>query len=139
MSVDELELRAANPQTAQQNSADASLDAQIAAGAKLIVYQYVISLVFVSFKRRSSVRLVQPGQRRVVPGLPHSILSLFAGIWGIFGFAWTIESIIHNCRGGVDLTPAYLARRRAATAPAGTVPAGNAAVVAGASSDYEAI
>jgi hypothetical protein len=37
----------------------------------------------------------------------YSLISLFAGWWGIpAGPIWTVVTIIRNTRGGIDLTPA---------------------------------
>ena len=120
MSVDELEMQATTgPAPVQQDGGDAWIDARLAAGAKFVVYQWNISLIFVSFKHRSGVKVIMPGQSRLTPGLKYSLLALVAGPWGIpFGIFWTIQSIIKNCQGGIDITPTIVARRQSAVAAA---------------------
>jgi hypothetical protein len=80
------------------------------AGARLVVYQYCISVVLLSFKRSSAIRLVPGGASRMVPGLRYSLVSLVLGWWGIpWGPFWTVQTIIGNLRGGTDVTDEILA------------------------------
>jgi hypothetical protein len=80
------------------------------AGGRLVVYQYCISVVLMSFKRSSAIRLVPGGTSRVLPGLRYSLVSLVLGWWGIpWGPFWTVQTIIGNLRGGTDVTGEILA------------------------------
>jgi hypothetical protein len=125
MSADQLVLQSTTP----QDPSDAWIDAQIAAGARLVRYQYVFSIVIMSYRRRSGVKLIAPGQSRVMAGLPYTLLALVAGPWGIpFGLFWTCQSIWLNTRGGIDITAAVVARRQSrGIAPAGAPTAGGPA------------
>jgi hypothetical protein len=122
MSADQLVMQSATP----QDPSDAWIDAQIAAGARLVRYQYCFSIVVMSYRRRSGVKLIKPGQSRLTAGLPYTLLALVAGPWGIpFGLIWTIQSIWLNTRGGIDITAAVMARRQGrGIAPAGVPVAG---------------
>jgi hypothetical protein len=93
---------------------------EVQLGGRLVVYQYCISLVFVSYRRSSGIKSIRPGQSAVVVGLPYSLISLVAGWWGIpWGPFWTIRTIWRNLRGGIDVTPA-----RATPAVAPVIPPG---------------
>ena len=83
----------------------AALEAEVRAGGRLVVYQWAVSIVLLSFKRPSEIKLVKRGQSAVVAGLPFSVLTLFLGWWGIpWGPVYTISSIWRNTRGGYDVT-----------------------------------
>jgi hypothetical protein len=79
---------------------------EIAIGGRLVVYQYCISLGIVTFKRSSGVKLVHAGQNAALVGLPYTLVSVVAGWWGIpWGPIYTIETILRNLQGGIDVTP----------------------------------
>jgi hypothetical protein len=80
------------------------------AGGRLVVYQYCISIIFLSFKQPSAIRLIPAGSSRLVGGLRYSLVSLLLGWWGIpWGPFWTVQTIISNLRGGTDVTDEILA------------------------------
>jgi len=80
------------------------------AGGRLVVYQYCISIILLSFKQTSAIRLIPAGMSRVLPGLRYSLVSLVLGWWGIpWGPFWTVQTIIGNLRGGTDVTDEILA------------------------------
>lgn len=91
------------------------LQFEIQQGAKLVCYQYCISVIVISFRRSSDVYFVPPGQSAVAKSLPWTLLSLVAGWWGIpWGPIFTIQSLITNFGGGKDITAelaAHLARQ----------------------------
>ena len=78
------------------------------AGApRFVVYQYCISIVILTFRNGSGIKLIEPGQSRVWAGLPYTLISLVAGWWGIpWGPIYTIQSVYRNLRGGIDVTDA---------------------------------
>ena len=96
------------------------LQFEIQRGAKLVVYQYCISIVFMTFRRSSDVYYIPAGQSALAKGLPWTVLTLVAGWWGIpWGPIFSIQSLITNFRGGKDVTAAVsaqLGRPAAATA-----------------------
>jgi hypothetical protein len=75
---------------------------------RYVVYQYCVSIVIMSFKRSSGIKAIQPGQSRVRAGLPYSLISLVFGWWGIpWGPFWTLQTMIRNFRGGIDVTDLF--------------------------------
>src|SRR5689334_2089416 len=81
------------------------LSFELQQGARFIVYQYCISVVFLTMKRPSKVVLVRPGESRVTKGLPFVLLSAILGWWGIpWGAIYTIQSLWVNLKGGKDIT-----------------------------------
>ena len=95
------------------------LQFEIQRGAKLVCYQYCISLLLITFRRSSDVYYIPAGESAVAKGLLWILLSLVAGWWGIpWGPIFTVQSLVTNFRGGKDVTAelsAYLSR--AAVAP----------------------
>ncbi|HEU4403963.1 MAG TPA: hypothetical protein VFS43_01520 [Polyangiaceae bacterium] len=96
------------------------LIAELERGAKLVVYEYTISVVVLTFKRGSDVFLVPAGEGSVGPGVKYTLLSLVAGWWGIpWGPIYTVMSLVTNLGGGKDVTAEVRARLGAAAASAG--------------------
>jgi hypothetical protein len=91
---------------------------EIQRGAKLVCYQYCISIVVMTFRRSSDVCYIPAGESAVIKGLPWTVLSLVAGWWGIpWGPIFTVQSLVTNFKGGKDLTAdfnAHLSRTTAA-------------------------
>ena len=74
-------------------------------GAKLVIYQYAISILVFSFRRSSDVYFIPAGESAVTKGLPWTLISLVAGGWGIpWGPIFTIQSLVTNFKGGNDVT-----------------------------------
>jgi len=79
---------------------------EIQRGAKLVCYQYCVSVVVITFRRSTDVYFIPAGESAVAKGLPWILLSLVAGWWGIpWGPIFTIQSLITNFKGGKDVTP----------------------------------
>lgn len=86
------------------------LQAEIAQGAKFVMYQFCISIVIMTFKRSSNIFFISHDQNAVVKGLPYTLLSLVLGWWGIpWGPIYTIQSVWVNFKGGKDITHEVLA------------------------------
>lgn len=84
---------------------------EIQRGAKMVYFQYCISVVLITFRRSSDVYFVRDGESAVSKGLPWTLLSLVAGWWGIpWGPIFTIQSLVTNLRGGKDVTADFSAR-----------------------------
>ncbi len=108
-----LELRLLGPEPTSSRPAPTGPRQQ----TRYIVYQYCISLVLLSFKRSSGPIAVPVGGGRLVPGLRYVLVSLIAGWWGIpWGPLWTIETVVRNLRGGIDVTEAVHAFANGGTA-----------------------
>ena len=86
------------------------LQQEIQQGWKFVMYQYCISLLFITFKRSSNVYFISHEQNAVVKGLPFTLLALLLGWWGIpWGPIYTIQSLWVNLKGGKDVTQEVLA------------------------------
>ena len=86
------------------------LKLEVQKGARFVIYQYCISLIFVSFKRFSNIYFIRSGEDAVAKGLKFSLLSLLLGWWGLpWGPAFTISSFITNFKGGKDVTNEVIA------------------------------
>ena len=79
-------------------------------GGKFVAYQYVISLLVITFKRSSDVYFIKADDSAVTPGLLFTLLSLVMGWWGIpWGPIYTVQALIVNFGGGRDVTAQMLA------------------------------
>lgn len=85
------------------------LPAILAAGGRIVFYQYCFSILIMTFKRPSEFYLLRPGENALVKGLHCSFVSAIVGWWGIpWGPIYTIGSFIKNFGGGTDVTDAFL-------------------------------
>ena len=74
---------------------------EIQRGAKLVRYQYCVSLLVITFKRWSEVYYIPAGESSVTKGLPWTLLTCVAGWWGIpWGPIFSIQALITNFKGG---------------------------------------
>jgi hypothetical protein len=89
---------------------------EIQRGARLVCYNYCISLLVITFKRNSDIYLIPPEGNAVAKGLPWSLLTLVMGWWGIpWGPIFSIQSLIVNFKGGKNLTENFTTRISAPT------------------------
>ena len=94
------------------------LQFEIQRGAKLVFYQYAISILVISFRRTSDVYFIPAGESAVKKGLSWSLISLVAGWWGIpWGPIFTIQSLVTNFKGGKDVTAELGAKLTQGAAP----------------------
>lgn len=95
---------------------------EIQRGARLVYFQYAISVLVLSFRRASNIYFIPAGESAIGKSLPWTLLSLVAGWWGIpWGPIWTIQALITNFKGGKDVTAEISARLQPAAAKAATV------------------
>lgn len=91
---------------------------EIQRGAKLVCYQYAVSVLVMSFRRSSDIYYIPAGQSSVAKGLPWTFLSLVAGWWGIpWGPIFTIQALVTNLKGGKDVTAELSAHLLQTAAP----------------------
>jgi hypothetical protein len=91
---------------------------EIQRGAKLVCYQYCVSVLVMSFRRASGVYFIPPGESAVSKGLPWIALTLVAGWWGIpWGPIFSIQSLVTNFKGGKDITALFAANLPRSAAP----------------------
>jgi hypothetical protein len=83
--------------------------AEVKQGAHFVVYEYVISLLVVTFRRPSPIYYVRPGQTPAQFHWPYTLITLLLGWWGFpWGPAFTFGAIRDNLRGGTDVTAKML-------------------------------
>jgi hypothetical protein len=92
-------------------------------GAKIVCYNYCISLVVITFRRSSDAYFIPAGESTVGKGLPWTLLTLVMGWWGIpWGPIFTVQSLIVNFKGGKDLTANFSTAMARTTAPPAAAP-----------------
>jgi hypothetical protein len=83
----------------------AALDKELAAGGRLVFFEYCISLVFATTRRTSEVYLLRQGDHGLIRGMPYTLLSLLFGWWGVpWGLVYTPLTLLTNLSGGIDVT-----------------------------------
>jgi hypothetical protein len=88
-----------------ENLTPAQLAAELAAGGRLVLYEYCISLIILTLRCPTDVHLLRPGEGGVWRGLPYTVLSLLLGWWGIpMGVLYTPLVVLTNLWGGCDVT-----------------------------------
>lgn len=81
----------------------AELLAELDAGARVVAFEYVFSLVYFSYSG-PKLYLVRPGRSAFKPGFDRTIFTLLAGWWSIPGLIQTPVVLVKNCMGGSDAT-----------------------------------
>lgn len=89
---------------------DQEVNAQLANGARFVVFSYTFSLLVVTFKRSSPIFFIRSGEGTFTKALPYTLISLVFGWWGFpWGFIYTPMSLATNLGGGKDVTAQLLA------------------------------
>jgi len=78
-----------------------------AQGGMLVEYAWVASALLFTW-RQPRIVWVPPGRSRAVAGLPWTLLSMLLGWWSLMGLFWTIQALVQNLMGGVDVTAALI-------------------------------
>jgi hypothetical protein len=74
-------------------------------GARFVVFEYCISLILVTFKRRSSIYFIPAGVSPWRKSIGFTLITILLGWWGIpWGPIYTVKALYINLRGGLDLT-----------------------------------
>lgn len=90
---------------------------EINRGARVVGYLYCVSVVLMTFKRGTDLRLIKPGHSAAAASWPYTLLTLVLGWWGFpWGPIYSIECLYKNLSGGVDVTDDIL--RAVTPAPA---------------------
>jgi len=78
---------------------------EIKSGARFVAFEYVISMLVITWRRPSPVFFVRPGQSPARFHWPYTLLTLILGWWGFpWGPAFTVGAVRDNLRGGQDVT-----------------------------------
>lgn len=84
---------------------------EVASGGRFVVFQYVFSIIVMSFRRNSPLMYLAPGQSGAGTALGWSLIPLFFGWWGIpWGIIYSIGALWRNSAGGVDVTEPIMAQ-----------------------------
>jgi len=88
-----------------ESLSQSELDFELQRGAKLVLFQYCISIAVLTFRRSSDIYLIRSGENAIGKGLPFTLISLIAGWWGIpWGPIYTVQSLYYNFQGGRNVT-----------------------------------
>jgi len=89
------------------NMSSDQLRFEIQRGAKIVCYNYCVSILVMTFRRSSDAYYIPAGESAVAKGVPWTLLTLVAGWWGIpWGPIFTVQSLDVNFKGGKDITAA---------------------------------
>jgi len=82
-----------------------ALEQAIAAGGRIVFFEYCISLIFVSLRRQTQPYFLKAGETGLLLGLRYAFLSLLLGWWGVpWGIIYTPLTLISDLSGGCDIT-----------------------------------
>jgi hypothetical protein len=82
---------------------------ELAHGAKLVYFEYCISVLVMTFKRSSDLTFIKRDENAFIKGLGYTLISLLFGWWGIpWGPIYTIGAVINNCKGGKNVTSHFM-------------------------------
>jgi hypothetical protein len=82
-----------------------ALDRALAAGGRLVFFEYCISLLVVTLRRPTGLHLLAAGDHGLLRGLPYTLVSLLFGWWGVpWGLIYTPLTVLTNLSGGRDVT-----------------------------------
>jgi hypothetical protein len=83
--------------------------ARVAAGARLVRFEWCVSALFFTLRRQSGLYLTHSRLERSLRGLGFSLAALLLGPWGVpWGLLWTPWAVWVNLTGGIDETDATL-------------------------------
>lgn len=73
-------------------------------GAKIVVFQYCISLIFITFKRPTNGYFIQANESTLSKAIPYILVSFLLGWWGFpWGPLYTISTLFTNFTGGKNI------------------------------------
>lgn len=86
------------------------IQTRVAAGARLVRFEFCMSLIVFTIRRQSPLFITETWQGRYLRGLGYSVLALLLGPWGVpWGPIWSLWAVWVNLTGGVDETTSVLA------------------------------
>lgn len=97
---------------------------EINRGGRVVGYLYCVSIVFMTFKRGTDLRLIKAGHHPASASWPYTLLTLVAGWWGIpWGPIYSVECLYKNLSGGIDVTDEVYRSLAPATSTSGAATA----------------
>jgi hypothetical protein len=86
------------------------LQQKVNTGSRFVYYPYTLSFGFFSFRLKSAIHFVRPGESTKGRRYSFALLSFLFGWWGIpFGPKHTMKAIRTNLRGGKNVTDEVMA------------------------------
>lgn len=83
---------------------------EVERGGKFVIYQTVMSFVFITMKNPTAIHFIKAGHGRVGPGIGYTLQTFALGWWGVpWGLIYTPMVLITNLCGGKDVTEAVVA------------------------------
>lgn len=80
------------------------LNFELQRGARLVIFQYAISTIVMSFRRASDVYFIRAGEETTSRSIGFTLLTVVAGWWGIpFGPIFTVQALSQTCAAGRTL------------------------------------
>ena len=98
---------------------------RVAAGARLVRFEFCVSLLLFTIRRQSPIYLTDSWQGRYLRGLAYSLVAIALGPWGVpWGLIYTPWAVWVNLTGGVDETDTLLEQLASpALSASGPIPA----------------
>jgi hypothetical protein len=94
------------------------LSEEVRRGGRFVVFHYAVSVLVLSMKRPSAIYFIRTGESTGARSRWYTVASLLFGWWGFpFGPVFTITAVVHNVRGGKDVTAAVLSALAGAQQP----------------------
>ena len=74
-------------------------------GGKFVYFPYAISIVVMTFQRKSDIYFIQPGENSFKYSVGYFFINLIAGWWGIpWGPIYTLGALFSHIGGGKNVT-----------------------------------
>jgi hypothetical protein len=85
------------------------LEQELNHGGRFVVFYFTFSIVLFASKEHSYVYFLRSGESAFPYHFPFTLLTILLGWWSIpFGPFYTIQTIIENFSGGIDVTDIVL-------------------------------
>ena len=92
------------------------INEELMRGGKFIVFKYCISIIIMTFNRKSDIHFIKNGESAFPKSIGYTILTFILGWWGFpWGPIYTIGALFTNLGGGQDVTKEILSSIAAST------------------------
>lgn len=93
-----------------ENLTDERINYEMQRGGRFVLFEYCISVIFMTFKRSSDVYFIKKDEGVFGKAFQFSLISLLLGWWGFpWGPIYTFTTLFTNIRGGRNVTNEILA------------------------------
>jgi hypothetical protein len=84
---------------------DEQISAEVAKGGRFVVFPYAISILVMTFYRKSDIHFIKADESAFGKAFPYILLSGLIGWWGFpWGLVRTPQALCHCSTGGEDVT-----------------------------------